>query len=48
MWRELGCGEEVKRRVFTLIFEKIGVNRAIKKPRQARGGLAVALYGNEY
>ena len=38
MRRKLGCGEGVKRGMDTLIFEKIGVNRAIKKPRQARGG----------
>lgn len=48
MRRKLGCGEGVKRGMDTLIFEKIGVNRAIKKPRQARGGgLAVAKKSKE-
>lgn len=42
MRRKLGCGEGVKRGMDTLIFEKIGVNRAIKKPRQA-WRIAVAL-----
>ena len=34
--------KRVKRRVFTLLLVKIGVNGAIKKPRQA-WGLAVAI-----